>query len=156
MRRTFTGLSAYLIIVFIALGCNSDFMYDDLDDLSEKIKAKDKVDPGPGAGACPIGVWKALACSGKYTILRFNSNGTGAFERPDCNGICTNLIFNFKYTISGSTATLTYTTTEETYCTGYATQRPDVPSPRTFGGSFSCSGGQLKLNFGTGDQVYTK
>ena len=60
MKKKFTASITYLVILLIAFGCNSDFMTDDFDDLSQKIKEKEiksvDVDPsnvGPGTVTDP-------------------------------------------------------------------------------------------------------
>ncbi|WP_026461244.1 hypothetical protein [Adhaeribacter aquaticus] len=101
---------------------------------------------GSTAGACPIGTWKTHSCNGaanKFLIYHFASDGTGYASNPDCNDICTPMIFKFKYSISGNKITYNFTSTEEVNCGG-TSSKPNVPtSTQTI--TFTCgnNGNQL-------------
>lgn len=111
---------------------------------------------GTGGSDCIVGVWYSEACGNPNGVVwTFNSNGTGSFSNPDCNGICTNIVFNFSYTISGSTCTVDYDAQQPlVYCDGYDPASPQSPNTESF--SFECSGNTLTVTSGTGTNVFTK
>ena len=102
--------------------------------------------PGGGSGtsACPVGKWATPTCNGnKSLIYYFGSNGEGYSENPDCNAICTPLVFRFKYTISGNKITYQFTSTDNVTCGG-STSKPQVPTgSHTI--TFTCSDNGNKL-----------
>ena len=66
------------------------------------------VPPGDGDSDCLSGTWQTPTCGGvKYQQLTFDGE-SGQYTNPDCNDICTDLIFPFNYTVSGDSVTLSY------------------------------------------------
>ncbi|AKD04218.1 hypothetical protein PKOR_15405 [Pontibacter korlensis] len=99
---------------------------------------------GTGTSACPVGKWATPTCNGnKSLIYYFGANGEGYSENPDCNGICTSMIFRFKYTVSGNKITYNFTSTDNVTCYG-STSKPAVPTG-THSITFTCTDNGNKL-----------
>ena len=63
----------------------------------------------------------------------------------DCNGVCSPMVFNFTYSLSGSKLTLDYDKTQPIVkCKGYADSRPNQPAKTTV--SFTCNTSKLIIN----------
>lgn len=108
-----------------------------------------------GGSSCLVGTWKTPTCGGtKQQTLLFNSNGSGAFTNPDCNDICNPLVFNFNYSVNGSSVTLHYGVPAPVECTGYGSQQPPKPNDDTF--TYTCAANQLTTTTALGTTVYTK
>jgi hypothetical protein len=111
---------------------------------------------GTGSGACPVGTWYSTACGdSKGVVWTFRSDKTGSFSNKDCNGVCTPIVFTFKYSISGSTCNIMYDAQQPVvHCTGYQDSSPPKPKDDSF--TFSCSGSQLTVTSANGTAVFTK
>jgi hypothetical protein len=112
---------------------------------------------GGGSGVdCIVGTWYDDACGNPTgNVWTFNSNGSGSFSQPDCNGICSNLIFNFTYTISGSTCSINYAAQQPlVYCDGFEPSSPPSPNNESF--TFECNETSLTVTSGTGTNVFTR
>ena len=86
---------------------------------------------GGGSNTCPLGTWQTPTCNGaagKYLVYNFGPGGAGYSDNPDCNGICDNIKYNFRYTVSGNTISYTFTSVDPVTCSGTSRQ-PPMPSP---------------------------
>ncbi len=84
---------------------------------------------GTGGTTCPLGTWQTPTCNGaagQYLVYNFGPGGVGYSENPDCNGICGNLKYNFRYTVSGNAISYTFTSVDPVTC---SSQPPPLPSP---------------------------
>lgn len=140
MKNNFILYLLIALISFTFSGCVSD-AEEDFMVIAQKIK-----DEGPsGGGSCPVGRWRTPTCNGsKSLIYFFGSNGEGYSENPDCNNICSPLKFYFKYSVSGSTISYTYTRTDDVICSGTNQGRPNVPSG-SYSIEFTCQNGGNEL-----------
>jgi hypothetical protein len=86
--------------------------------------------------------------------LRLDANGSGAFTNPDCNDICNPLVFNFNYTVNGSSVTLNYGVPAPVECSGYGTQQPPQPNNDSF--TYTCTATQLTTTTSSGTVSYTR
>jgi hypothetical protein len=108
-----------------------------------------------GEGAtCLEGTWAEdpADCAGMPITLSFQG-GTGRFTNPDCNGICTPIVFPYSYTVSGDTVTLNYATPPPVTCDGES-YPIDQPANDTF--SFTCEGNTLTTTTSLGTTTYRR
>ncbi len=111
---------------------------------------------GGTGGECYQGTWYSNACGDpKGVIWTLNKDMTGSFSNKDCNGICTPIVFTFKYTVSGNTINVSYDATQPIVkCDGYEDSRPPKPKDGSF--TFTCSGDKLTVNSGNGPNTFTR
>ena len=113
---------------------------------------------GGGSNTCPLGTWQTPTCNGaagKFLVYNFGPGGVGYSENPDCNGICTSMKFNFRYTVSGNTITYTFTGTDDVVCNGTTRPGPAVNTTTPYSITYTCgnNGNQLvteSVNLATG------
>jgi hypothetical protein len=106
------------------------------------------------ATPCLEGIWETPACGGdKSQTLTFTSDSQGAFTNPECTGICNDMVFPYRYDLSGSSVTLFYGVPGEVTCDGFSgPPRPPQPKNDTF--SFTCSPTQLVTTTSSGSVTY--
>jgi hypothetical protein len=105
--------------------------------------------------SCLTGIWETSVCKGaQHQTLSFDNDGKGSFTNPDCNNICSDLIFPYTYSVTGSSVTLNYTQPEPVSCSGYSTQTPPKPKDDVF--EFICSGNQLTTTTSLGTVIHTR
>jgi hypothetical protein len=155
MKNYLFGL---LLFSFLLSGCSTSDMDEDYEILREKLTGSN----GNGGAECPVGTWtKAASCSSNPTpppfYWVFRADGTGYTENPDCNGICTPMVYHFSYTISGNSINYTFTSTDDVYCNSVNQGAPAVPSGN-HSITFSCSsdGNQLTIETTTGMQTFDR
>lgn len=127
MRNRNLVTSILLLFAGSLSGCFGNDNMSDLDALAKNAKESSN-----SSGQCPVGKWGSPTCSsgsGKQLIFFFGKDGTGYTSNPDCNSICTDLLFRFTYTVSGSTISYTFTSADDVRCSS-STSRPNLPSPR--------------------------
>lgn len=103
---------------------------------------------GGGSNTCPLGTWQTPTCNGaagKFLVYHFGPGGVGYTENPDCNGICSNIKFNFRYTVSGNTIAYTFTGTDPVVCSGTTRPGPVVNTTTPYSITYTCgnAGNQL-------------
>lgn len=142
---------ALLLLGFLTLGCKKTCI-DDFEKLNNKISNK-----GGGSGSsCIEGTWYSDACGDPQGVVwKFNNAGTGSFSNKDCNGICNPIVFNFSYSVSGSTCSISYDAQQPlVYCTGFEPLAPPSPGDESF--TFECTGSTLTVNSGNGTAIFNK
>lgn len=94
---------------------------------------------------CLVGCWQRPVCGGaKFARVEFAPSGMGQLFNPDCKDICTDLIFPYSWSSTGSSVTLTYSTPPAVTCTGFGTSAP--PTPRSDTASVSCNGNSMTMS----------
>lgn len=152
MNKLKYRIAGIFLLVVLFSACQKTCM-DDFEKLSEKLAENG----GGGSGnSCLEGTWFSDACGDPQGVVwKFNSGGTGSFSNPDCNGICNPIVFNFSYSVSGSTCSISYDAQQPVVlCTGFDPLSPPSPSDESF--EFECSGSTLTVNSSNGTAVFTK
>lgn len=144
-----------ILAAFILLGCNSD-MKDEFENFPEKLA---KNDFGSSGGGCPVGRWSTSTCNGKAKLIYyFDSDGNGYSSNPECTGMCSPIIFRFRYTINGSSINYSFTSADNVNCGGQSS-KPNVPSG-SYSITYKCEDGGNRLvtetsNINTGQRSTT-
>ncbi|MCE6991460.1 hypothetical protein [Dyadobacter sp. CY323] len=125
MKRSFTFLMTYVAIFTIAFGCDSNFMTDDFDDLSEKIKAKNTgsgggpISPGgseeegnqgtPGTGNVNLACGNVLPNGFQCIASQSGASTTTTYKIPELVGAWDSKDFDFCVSYSSDgTGVITY------------------------------------------------
>lgn len=110
---------------------------------------------GGGGAGCLSGTWKTPTCgSAKLQQLKFDAT-TGSYSNPDCNDICTDLIFPFNYKVSGNSVTLAYTEPPQPSCPSIDNP-PKLQKPADDTFTFTCESGKLVTTTAKGTTTYTR
>jgi hypothetical protein len=117
--------------------------------------------PGGGDGdgdgdatGCLTGTWKSDTCGGAKEQKLIFDGANSKYTNPDCNDICTDLIFPFTPEVTGNSVTLHYTeVTEQPDCNidnPPLLMKPTVDDTFTF----ECVDGMLSTTTSTGTTTY--
>ena len=147
-----------VFILFILIGCTYSELDYEMSNFDKKLSSKRS---GSSGGACPVGRWSTPTCNGNGKLIYvFRADGTGYSSNPECSGLCTPLIFNFTYRISGNSIIYSFTTAEDVTCGGQV-HKPTPPSGQTsYSITFKCENGGQRLvtetsNVNTGQRSTT-
>lgn len=105
-----------------------------------------------------VGTWITPGCDGTMTDATtwyLGSDGRGYSSTKDCNGICSPLVYNFSYSISGNTIYYQYDDVQPVmHCVGYSDSRPQ--SPGNVSQSFYLEGNSVTVSYNGITTVFTR
>lgn len=137
MKKKTLILPVLALLSFALSTCNTNDYNEDFDILEKEL--------GAAGGGCPVGKWASPTCGGRAKLIFFfGSDGDGYTSNPDCNGICSDIIFRFHYTVSGDKISYSFFKTDDVICNGVNRGAPTVPAGN-FTITYTCSndGNQL-------------